>query len=103
MTGELTTFSFRAECMSDASEFIQRAFYDVMNLVVTRIEPMVINLQSSSRAIHTPDVLVEVQSDESLAHMQSLMRQVADGRVMLQTLRPLPLCENSFERDDSME
>ena len=47
------------------------------------------------------DVAVEIMVDPSvsLGTMRRWMREVPDGHVMIQTLRPVPLAENSLERE----
>jgi hypothetical protein len=48
------------------------------------------------------DVEVEMHTDASLDSLRGLIRQVTDGHVMLQTLRQVPLQDNSLERDYDM-
>ena len=47
--------------------------------------------------------VVEFESTASLEEVRNVMRLVEDGHVMLQTLRPIPLNENSLDRDTSVE
>lgn len=83
------TFSLRAECGNDMARFISA-------------------VESQGHAIHSvvrpdangfPDVDVEIRTDANLEQLQEALRSVEDAHVMLQTLRQVPLAENSLRRD----
>ena len=42
---------------------------------------------------------VEIRTDANLEQLQEALRSVEDAHVMLQTLRQVPLAENSLRRD----
>ncbi len=46
-----------------------------------------------------PDVDVEMQCSATLEQLQGILRTIKDAHVMLQTLRPVQLADNSLERD----
>jgi hypothetical protein len=46
-----------------------------------------------------PDVDVELEAGATLEAIRSVMRDVQDGHVMVQTLRACPLAKNTLERD----
>lgn len=72
----MAKFSFRAECKLDAqalfASIIQRA-------------PFAISIYPDSVF---PDVDIELDIDISIEQLKSLMEQIEDGHVMLETLRP---------------
>ncbi|MFT0182783.1 hypothetical protein ACMSIO_20400 [Pseudomonas benzopyrenica] len=85
----VNTFSFRAECGYYMGRFISA-------------------VEAQGHAIHSvvrpdgkgfPDVDVEIRTDANLEQLQEALRSVEDARVMLQTLRQIPLAENSLQRD----
>jgi hypothetical protein len=49
------------------------------------------------------EIAVELHTPLGLDYLRGIMRQVVDGHVMLQTLRPIPLAENKLERDFTIE
>jgi hypothetical protein len=89
----MRTFSFRAECQVDVDAL--RA------LVALAAENGQWTVLPDPRGL--PDVAVEVLSTITIERLLDLMREVEDGHVMLQTLRPVPLAENSLERDFDAE
>lgn len=46
-----------------------------------------------------PDLDVELQCSANLDQLQGILRTIKDAHVMLQTLRPVPLADNSLVRD----
>ena len=40
-----------------------------------------------------------MQCSATLEQLQGILRTIKDAHVMLQTLRPVPLADNSLERD----
>lgn len=85
----MQSFSFRAECAADVQGF--RQVCDRHGLVTAwEVHPDTSGL---------PDVEVELRSTSSLKVLREAIREVADGHVMLQTLRECPLADNSLERD----
>lgn len=87
-----TVFSMRAECADDAEGFFKAA------------QDAGIRLSSTVNKDQTglPDVEVEVYADASIEQLRDILRQITDGHVMLETLRPVPLAGNSLERDESV-
>lgn len=46
-----------------------------------------------------PDQEIEIRTELTLDELLTMIRAIPDGHVMLQTLEPVPLAENSLERD----
>jgi hypothetical protein len=84
----MQTYSFRAEVPVDVV-----AFKALLNR-----EGVVSDLNVVGGG-ELPDVKADMRADAPLERLQELMRQVDDGHVMLQTLRPVPLADNSLVRD----
>lgn len=89
----MSIYSFRAECMDDIKKVLQQC---VMTSVVVSM-----NIKPGIFEAPTPpsDPEAEIVTDASLEQLREAIRHVVDGHVMLQTLRPCPLAENSLERD----
>ena len=81
-------YSFRAECQADL---------DKLTLALrTR------GIMCSMRATQDPqfpDCAVELETDATVQAIRDVMRSVEDGHVMVETLRPCQLADNSLERD----
>lgn len=85
-------YSFRAECSLDVERFqaeVRKTQLSVEVGVMRGEAPY-------------PDREVEFQSAASLEELRNTMRNVEDGHVMLQTLRPVPLAHNNLNRDDTL-
>jgi hypothetical protein len=78
----MNTFSFRAECGVDVTNFINQSRQDG-----------VVTITKSN------GIGFEIQCTQSFEAVQEAMRRVIDGHVMLQTLRPVPLSQNSLNRN----
>ena len=86
----LTMYSFRAECMVDVTSFRREVFK--AGIATTSI----VHLDKDGH----PDVTVEMLATESdITRFRDIAREVEDGHVIVQTLRPCPLSENSLKRD----
>lgn len=79
-------FSMRAECLTDFNRLIDMVKSDGLILEHT-VHP---------DAEGFPDVEIEFTSDFSLGQISDAIRQVPDGHKMVQTLRPVPLADNSM-------
>ena len=91
----MAIYSFRAECERDVEE-IKKALTKLdstTSLVSTRSY-----LQGS--LVYEP--FVEFTSELDLGMIQKTVASIADCHVALQTLRAVPLSENSLERDRSI-
>ena len=82
-------FSFRAECSQDIEVF----------QALLSGHGVAFKVSTYPDANGLPDVAVEIKADAPLVRLRELLRQVVDGHVMLQTLRQLPLAQNTLERD----
>lgn len=82
-------FSMRAECSVDFNRFMELA----------KQNGLVVEHTVRPDPDGFPDVEIEFASDSTLANIADVIRQVPDGHTMLQTLRPVPLADNSLERD----
>ncbi len=71
-------YKFRAECFHDVQEFIP--------LVFAQGKPFAFKIYPDTLF---PDAEVEIEADISLEDMRSLMRQVFDSHVMVQTVMPI--------------
>lgn len=92
-------FSFRAECAHDVTEFIVAAHKAGVPAVLTRVNPMMFNATDAM-----PDTTAEVFSNGgTLEQMREVMRTIPDSHVMLQTLRQVPLKDNSLEREYGLD
>lgn len=98
----LNTYSFRAEYQHDFDRFLEIAIQSGHTLSIKRVLPN-IGKGSDGQAFDTGEVLVEFTTRSKLEHLLKDMDYVQDGHVMRQTLRPVPLSENSTERDFSRE
>ncbi|WP_227893784.1 hypothetical protein [Burkholderia vietnamiensis] len=90
--GDVAYFSFRAECRHDVELFQAEC---VAAGIEARWE-----LHPDGEGL--PDVEVELESGASLDDLHAVVRRVADGHVMLQTLRPCRLAENSLSRNQGV-
>lgn len=87
----MTIYSFRAECLVDVERFLSKA------------NELSIKLTKDNQDEVFPDIEIEFESDTDIEGIRNVLRQVVDGHVMIQTLRPVPLSENSLERDWDLE
>lgn len=91
-------YSFRAECPADVIRFFNHALdYAFEN-----------ELQLGALFVKTdeggfPDTVAEFRSTIDLETLQGLVKREQDTHVLLETLRPVPLKENSLVRDNSIE
>lgn len=92
-----TVFSFRAECRNDVGVFLR-------SLMASGVSVSNADIRASTNGnITFPDVFVEIATSEaSVEQLILAARQVEDLHVIEQTLRPVPLADNSLERDPSI-
>lgn len=88
----IKVYSFRAECQADAEKLRDRCTEVYIKMDMT-IMP---------HGEGFPDVKVEMQTDASMNQLHDILRTMDDSHVMLQTLRQVPLAENSLERDHGL-
>jgi hypothetical protein len=90
--------SFRAECPADVMQVMHdlwflRERYDIKSLRVNSTVEYSVALEP----------WVEISSDTiPFEEIKKVILGVQDGHVMVQTLRPVPVNENSMERDRSI-
>lgn len=86
----MTAFSFRAECL-----------VDVQRLHGTLNSNGIYHSTKETKILEAglSDVGVEICSIASLKTLRAVFAKVVDGHVMLETLRQVPLLENSLERE----
>jgi hypothetical protein len=83
-------FSFRAECLADVALFI--------TATVEHGQPgSLMNFRCNTADFG--EVLGEFDSTMSLEDLRGVLREIEDSHVLMQTLRQLPLAQNSGERD----
>lgn len=85
----MAVFSFRAECQGDVDKLELQ-----LKLVTARYVLTVIPDNQGD-----PDVDVQLLVDLEQRDLDSMIASVVDGHVMYQTLRPVPLPDNTLERD----
>lgn len=98
-TQDVVTVSFRAECMHDVEVLSEKLAKDFPGGVkASRVEPGTITVDGNKLPI--PDVSVEavIAHPLDIATLHRVMQGIEDGHVMVETLRQLPLSENSLER-----
>lgn len=88
----MNTFSFRAECPHDVEMFV--AGCEMVG------HPIDMQMQTIKGV---PDVTGECQVDTSLHVLQNVLRGIEDSHVLVQSLRQVPLAQNSLERDHSID
>jgi len=84
----MTIFSFRAECQDDVDAFIEAA---------TSAEIEMLTHAYPDKAF--PDVDVEITTEATKEVLMKLIRISDEAHIMRQTLRAVPLKENSLTRD----
>ncbi len=82
------TLSFRAECEHDVRLLFEAILAEGFMLK-----------RSIDRSQMFPDVRVEITTSANLEEIMAIMRTIPDSHVMMQTLRAVPLNENSLERE----
>lgn len=87
--------SFRAECSYDALRFLTQATEYAIENDLRLGKIMFKNDQDH------PDLEVEFISDVPVTKLRDIAAGIEDCHVIVQTLRPVPLAENSLERDPS--
>jgi hypothetical protein len=85
-------YKFRAECSYDALTFIDKTTGLTYNFEIK---------QQDIDGSLIPDVDVIFESDLSLDEIRDKIREVIDGHVMLQTVKPID--EYTAERDYDLE
>lgn len=86
----MNTFSFRAECRGDVNSFLQKSQDSGIKIIVTK---------TVKDTNGFPDMEIEFESEAKLEDLIEAMRKVQDGHVMYQTLRQVPLEQNSLQRN----
>ena len=88
----MNTFSFRAECNYDVLRFLNKAYEYAMDN----------NLRLGAIYLKTdegfPDCEGEFKSNVPLHDLEEIAGSIEDCHVLLQTLRPVPLAQNSLQR-----
>lgn len=94
-----TIFSCRAESAVDATSFLNIAYNNCQEqgkrlgqLIVTPLPEM----------DNYPDSQMQFTTDYDITQLREMMRMVEHSHVMIATLRPVPILENSMERDHSI-
>lgn len=83
-------YSFRAECPIDVVNFLHNAYEKCMEND-KRLGALTVLTDKGF-----PDCQVEFLSDYSLEKLQDIMREQEDSHVMIDTIRPVPMFENSM-------
>lgn len=88
-----TTYSCRAELYDDALHFLALMYDEQVPHFLTRVE--------RECDAWMPTFSMEFRTTLDLESLLRLLDRVPDAHVMQETLRPVPLAENSLERDRS--
>ncbi|MNP89120.1 hypothetical protein D3C85_15210 [compost metagenome] len=91
----MNTFSCRFEFTHDYTLFVVTA--SKHNLVINTSE--LYHVRIDDRTYPLPDIHVEFMCEADLETVRNIMRTVADLHVGIQSLRQVPLKDNSLERD----
>lgn len=86
-------YSFRAECQADVEQLSANCKAVGITWTSLRVIP--------DKGF--PDVEVELETTATLDELLNAVRAVQDGHVVLQTLRAVPLAQNSLIRDTDIE
>jgi hypothetical protein len=94
-------YSFRAEVMQDVTGFLLAPIDLSGAAELDQVAGAFIDRLTMQRQWpgHACDWEVEFESSADLLTLQMCMAKIPDGHVMLQTLRAVPLAENSLERE----
>jgi hypothetical protein len=92
----MQVFSFRAECKHDIDEFVKLCKVKKVTIKITKCF-------CAPQQPDLPDRIVELQSDNTIAELLEVLRSVDDSHVIIQTIRPVTLEENSLKRDFDIE
>lgn len=84
----MTVYSFRAECPHDLEQLTAALQAKNVSCFI-----------NATQDRGFPDCTAEIETEVALEIIRDVMRSVADGHVMVETLRACPLRENSLERD----
>ena len=95
----MNVYSFRSECIGDALKFLSEVINTAFKWNVEGGCMADVQLNHLSMG----EYQCEFKSLLDFNVIQSVCRTIVDGHVMLQTLRPIPLSENSLSRDHSIE
>lgn len=91
-------YSFRAEGVCDVVNFC----HTLHHLVMERREHFgALQIKTDPTGFH--ECVVEFRSTLGLETLRGILRKQIDSHVMLETLRPVPLVENSLERDSNVQ
>lgn len=85
----MNIYSLRAECTADADQLKK----------LVNVACAVSELSMKADEDGMPDQEIEIRTELTLDELLTMIRTIPDGHVMLQTLEPVPLAENSLERD----
>lgn len=94
----MNTFSCRFECTEDYTRFVIAA--NACGILVLTIE--LESFQSEKGGPKGPDVFVEFACEADLVPLRKIMQTIPDLHVGIQTLRQVPMKDNSMERDFSL-
>jgi hypothetical protein len=84
----LTTFSMRAECLEDITDFFAECWRRGVTL----------EFGQPRTEFPFPDVETEFRASADLEGLKAILLEVEDGHVMRETLRACPLAANPLER-----
>ena len=91
----MNKFSCRLECTEDFTRFIIAASKNKVLICTSELH----HVYLEGREYPLPDCEVEFTCDVDLEAVRDIMRSVDDLHVAIQSLRPVPLKENSLDRD----
>jgi hypothetical protein len=92
----MQVFSFRAEVKHDVDMFVKLCKVKKVTIKITKC-------LCTSAHPDLPDREVELESENTIDELMEVLRGVDDSHVMMQTIRPVTLEENSLKRDFNIE
>lgn len=95
----MNVFSCRYECPQDHTVFIVAADKSGIRVETTCLYQLKVEEQEHP----LPDTYVEFYAKSDVETLLDIMRGETDLHVAIQTLRPVPIGDNSMERDYNVE
>lgn len=94
---EQRIFSLRAECIHDTTELLDKIPHPFTYTIAS------LPLDDNGKPCYTPDVSVELNTTLFIEELRVILREIQDSHIMIETLRQVPLSENSLDRDRTIE
>jgi hypothetical protein len=96
----MTVFSFRAECPHDINRFAETLTAKHIQFTI-QARDLPLDFPKGPRWMG--DCAAELTTDLTIGEVRQLMNEQHDAHVMIQSLRDLPLDQNSLDRDRTVD